>query len=202
MILRSASVALAGLALAGCAAPATPAPLFSPPPAPHGDTATTKAHRPRATPHVGLLVATGHGWDNTGLYGPTFAAGACHTSGELPDPHCTPGAVDAAVTQSNLATTICRPGYTADVRPPTRLTNRGKTQSKLEYGVTGVSEYDHLVPLELGGASDTRNLWAETGSIPNAKDRIENALHAAVCSGRVTLEAAQTAIAANWTTAA
>ncbi|MGH9028051.1 MAG: HNH endonuclease signature motif containing protein, partial [Acidimicrobiales bacterium] len=74
-------------------------------------------------------------------------------------------------------------------------------------------EYDHLVPLELGGSSDVRNLWPEldTGSPSqfdssddygeNAKDGVEDRLNAAVCSGEVTLTAAQNAIAANWTTA-
>lgn len=74
-------------------------------------------------------------------------------------------------------------------------------------------EYDHLVPLELGGSSDVRNLWPEldTGSPSqfdstdsygeNAKDGVEDRLNDAVCSGQVTLAATQQAIAANWTTA-
>ena len=36
----------------------------------------------------------------------------------LPDPVCTPGAVDPAVTEGNLASTICKSGYTATVRAP------------------------------------------------------------------------------------
>jgi hypothetical protein len=36
-------------------------------------------------------------------------------------------------------------------------------------------EYDHLVPLELGGApDDPRNLWFEPGPTPNPKDAVEN----------------------------
>ena len=35
-------------------------------------------------------------------------------------------------------------------------------------------EYDHLVPLELGGApNDPRNLWPEPGASPNPKDELE-----------------------------
>ncbi len=57
----------------------------------------------------------------------------------------------------------------------------------------------HLIPLELGGASaDPRNLWPEPGPSPNAKDSVENAAKAAVCSGSISLSAAQAAIAANW----
>jgi hypothetical protein len=60
---------------------------------------------------------------------------------------------------------------------------------------------DHLVSLELGGANDAANLWPEYPPTPNPKDKVENALHAAVCDGRVKLTAAQNAIAWNWQTA-
>jgi hypothetical protein len=73
--------------------------------------------------------------------------------------------------------------------------------SALEYGVTGTFELDHLVPLELGGASDTRNLWAEPGTVPNEKDPVEGRLHRAVCAGVITLADAQHRIATDWTTA-
>jgi hypothetical protein len=36
------------------------------------------------------------------------------------------------------------------------------------------------------------------GSIPNPKDAVEDALNTAVCDGRMTLRAAQLAIARNW----
>jgi hypothetical protein len=63
-------------------------------------------------------------------------------------------------------------------------------------------EYDHLVPLELGGdPNDPRNLWVEPGASPNPKDGVESKLHQLVCEGRVPLAAAQEAIADDWTTA-
>jgi len=132
------------------------------------------------------------------------APASCHVlSGPRPDPTCTPGAIDPAVTQANISTTICRSGYTATVRPPTSQTNKLKAQMYKAYGIkTGtVSELDHLVSLELGGANDALNLWPEVGSLPNPKDTVENDLHRAVCSGKVKLAAAQQAIAANWMTA-
>ena len=52
-----------------------------------------------------------------------------------------------------------------------------------------------------GGANDAANLWPEYPPTPNPKDKVENALHAAVCDGKVTLKAAQNAIASNWETA-
>jgi hypothetical protein len=124
-------------------------------------------------------------------------------SGPTPDPTCTPGAIDPAVTQQNIATTICRSGYTATVRPSTGQTDKVKAQMYKAYGIPGgtTSELDHLVSLELGGANDVKNLWPEVGSLPNPKDKVENALHRAVCSGKVTLAAAQHAIATDWMTA-
>jgi hypothetical protein len=146
------------------------------------------------------------------------AAGSCHyrtESGEpLPDPTCTPGAVSPAVTQADLKQTICRKGgYTKKIRPPVSVTEREKRLNAASYGYTGRlgnAEYDHLISLELGGdPNDPRNLWVEEphpghrthGGVNNKKDAVETQLHTAVCSGRVTLAAAQKAIATDWTTA-
>ncbi len=126
----------------------------------------------------------------------------------LPDPRCTPGVVSTAVTQHNLWSTICRPGYTKTVRPPEPETEAFKKKIMAAYREPGaMSEYelDHLVSLELGGSNDAGNLWPERNDHPpgaiNSKDLVENALNKDVCSGRVSLAAAQTAIAQDWTTA-
>jgi hypothetical protein len=124
--------------------------------------------------------------------------------GRLPDPRCTPGAVDPAVTQGNLRSTICHPGYTKTVRPSESRTEKFKYE--VAYPAYGEphskkTELDHLVSLELGGANDAANLWPESPPTPNPKDKVENALHAAVCDGKITLKAAQNAIASNWETA-
>jgi hypothetical protein len=41
-------------------------------------------------------------------------------------------------------------------------------------------------------------LWPEPGRTPNPKDAVENAARSAVCSGHLSLAAAQRAIATNW----
>jgi len=131
--------------------------------------------------------------------------GTCHLQpGPRPDPQCTPGSFDPSVTQANIQSTICRSGYTTTVRPPVSQTDKAKRTLYTAYSVpTGTtSELDHLVSLEIGGSNDEANLWPEVGKIPNPKDKIENELHDAVCSGKVTLAAAQQAIASDWTTAA
>jgi hypothetical protein len=134
------------------------------------------------------------------------APGSCHSRGHglysLPDPGCTPGAIDPAVTQGNVNRTICRSGYSASVRPPESVTEREKRASLKSYGDHKPRhdyEYDHLVSLELGGArNDPRNLWPEPGASPNPKDSLENRLHARVCDHRIKLAVAQLAIARDW----
>ena len=124
--------------------------------------------------------------------------------GQLPDPHCTPGSIDPAVTQAGIRSTICKSGWTKTVRPPESQTERFKFDVAYPAYRTPRSqrtELDHLVPLELGGSNDATNLWPESPPTPNPKDKVENALNAAVCDGRVSLAAAQQAIAADWLTA-
>jgi hypothetical protein len=131
-------------------------------------------------------------------------SGPCQGSGQLPDPSCTPGSIDPAVAQANIAQTICRTGYTSTVRPPEADTEKFKfDQAYPAYGVASgtETELDHLVPLELGGSNDASNLWPESPASPNPKDDVERALHDAVCSGQVSLADAQQAIASDWTTA-
>jgi len=64
-----------------------------------------------------------------------------------------------------------------------------------DYGETGpTSQYqeDHLISLELGGApTDPRNLWPEPYPRAATVDEIENELNAQVCSGALSLAAAQ-----------
>lgn len=126
----------------------------------------------------------------------------------LPDPRCTPGALNPAVTQSTIATTICHSGWTKTIRPPASITAREKLASMASYGDTAAAsafEYDHLVSLELGGAAnDARNLWPEPdyaqphGFYLNPKDRLERALGTAVCARHITLASAQRLIARDW----
>ena len=124
--------------------------------------------------------------------------------GQLPDPRCTPGSVDPDVTQADIGSTICKRGWTATVRPPEAQTERFKYDVAYPaYGTPSAerTELDHLVPLELGGSNDATNLWPEYPPTPNPKDSVENALNAAVCDGKVSLTAAQDAIASDWLTA-
>jgi hypothetical protein len=132
----------------------------------------------------------------------------------LPLSNVTPGALNPAVTQANIQSTICKSGWTSTIRPPSSYTtNLKKTQLATTYAVfaktwgtsTGAYEEDHLISLELGGApSDPKNLWPEpyasaTGA--RIKDKIETRLKKLVCAGSLPLATAQTAITTNWYTA-
>jgi hypothetical protein len=143
------------------------------------------------------------------------APGSCHATGRglyaRPDPHCTPGTVNPAVTQATIGSTICRSGWTSTVRPPESITEPEKFASMAAYGLRGSAsayEYDHDVPLELGGAvNDPHNLWPESdyarrsGFDLNPKDRLEDSLKRMVCRGAMTLARAQRLIASNWVAA-
>ena len=120
-----------------------------------------------------------------------------------PDPTCTPGALNPAVTQATIDRTICVEGWTATVRPPESITEPEKAASITaigDPGSLGDYEYDHFVPLDLGGATnDPRNLWPEPGATPNPKDAVENELRQQVCDAQITLAQAQREIVNNWT---
>ena len=141
---------------------------------------------------------------------PQPAPGSCHyrsaaNGAILPDPNCTPGAVNPKVTQDTLNTTICRGGYSKSIRPPHAITDAEKRANAESYSYTGdlgSAEFDHLVALSVGGdPNDPANLWVEPQQSPNLKDKVEDKLHQAVCEGRVPLSAAQQALATDWTTA-
>lgn len=131
----------------------------------------------------------------------------------LPDPKCTPGAVNPTLTLTVLkdktystgpcvrdkATSASRKsdtyGWYDLVSPPG---NTGKTQT---------CEKDHLISLELGGSDTLDNIWPQCGpdnTVLNQrnfkqKDMVENYLAAQVRSGAVDLGTAQHGIASDWT---
>ena len=138
VILAAAAVLL----LAGCQLPGDALP--PPPVNPNG----------AGSPAGGGLLHAGRGWNTAGIVGVFPPAGSCHlrftAAGEpLPDPRCTPGVADQAVTQQNLPDTVCREGgYTRTVRPPRAVTDAAKDKLLAAYGIarshTREYELDHL----------------------------------------------------------
>jgi hypothetical protein len=128
------------------------------------------------------------------------------------DKTATPGMLNSTVTQANIATTVCKSGWTATIRPTVTYTNKLKdTQLKTTYlsytKIWGTSasayEEDHLISLQLGGnPSDPKNLWPQPYADNGArkKDVVETALKRLVCAGTLKLADAQKAIL-DWPTA-
>ena len=110
-------------------------------------------------------------------------------------PRLTPGVANAAITQANIRSTICKPGWTRTIRPPGAYTNALKRRQMRQYGERGSPadfQEDHLISLELGGdPTDPRNLWPEPYPRAAAVDQIENELNHAVCTGKLSLQTAQ-----------
>lgn len=143
---------------------------------------------------------------------------SCHALGAppyvLPDRVCTPGAVSPAVTQANIASTICRRGWASQQRQkllPESASQKLKRQVMAEYGYSWSEasqfEGDHLIAISLGGlpggAGIGRNYWPEIDDHPragyiNSKDIVEGAANKAVCSGTMPLATAQSEMASNW----
>lgn len=138
-------------------------------------------------------------------------AATCHEVDGLPDRRCTPGATNPVATSANLATAVCKSGWTATVRPSASYTDALKRQQMAAYGFppgTALStvEEDHLVPLEVGGSpTSPLNLWPEPWNGTrgaHAKDAIENRAHRDLCDGRIDLAQAQAVFLGDFWTAA
>jgi hypothetical protein len=107
------------------------------------------------------------------------------------------------VTQDTLKATVCVPGWSTRHRAaelPASTAHRMKVLVAAAYGLNvpfDQAELDHKVPISIGGdvgsPTDLRNVWLQPGATLNRKDTVERAALAAVCSGRVTLTAAQQA---------
>ena len=117
----------------------------------------------------------------------------------LPVVSITPGATwDASVEQLCAGPTRLRP-ITASMR----------AEVLNAYGVEDVPpdqyELDYLITPELGGATDTRNLWPQRYESPTwnarVKDELEALLPQLVCSSQLDLKTAQRDMAVDWVAA-
>ena len=148
----------------------------------------------------------------TGVPAPSRGAGPAERLPGEPDPALTPGALNPAVSQSTIHSTICVSGWTATIRPSESFTEPLKVKQIGQYGYidtkTADYEEDHLISLELGGApADPRNLWPEPYTVSLAdgrpagahtKDTFETRLKNEVCAGSITLAQGQADIGDSW----
>jgi hypothetical protein len=112
----------------------------------------------------------------------------------LPNASLTPGAI---ATTDRAA--VCSPSY---ARTHRHVSSHLKAEAFRRYGIPTDERrryvIDHLVPLELGGANTIANIWPQPKNEAKRKDRVEALLHERVCSGAMSLPAAQNAIRTNW----
>jgi len=146
----------------------------------------------------------------------TPKAGDCRTQTKngfpVPDPSCTPGAVNETLTVDVLRNPEFRTGCVRD--DATSATQKATTYAWYSiqkpdnnHGVMQVCELDHLISLELGGADSLENIWPQCGPSKvvlreryfKQKDRVENYLAKQVKSGLMKLQDAQDGIASDWT---
>jgi hypothetical protein len=117
----------------------------------------------------------------------------------VPDHALTPGRRFPVV-----AARVCVTGYASSVR---HVTDAEKARVYARYGIAWVPyqhEVDHLISLELGGSNAILNLWPEPYAGrwgARTKDVLEDRMHALVCSGQMSLAAAQHQEATDWVTA-
>jgi hypothetical protein len=130
----------------------------------------------------------------------------------IPDPNCTPGAINPTLTINVLRdrsfTTRCvRDAATQEGEKATTYEWYNLPHPSNNSGVNQVCELDHLISLELGGADTLDNIWPQCGpsevSLPQRffkeKDTVENFLAMQVRQGRMDLTEAQKGIATDWT---
>ncbi len=131
----------------------------------------------------------------------------------VPDPKCTPGAINPTVTLEVLQNPSFKTGCIRDCA--TKETDKNVTYGfysiphpKVNTGENQVCELDHLVSLELGGADTLDNIWPQCGPASETdlnrryfkqKDLVENYLAARVKSGKMKLADVQKGIATDWT---
>ena len=108
----------------------------------------------------------------------------CRVRGKLPDRGCTPGTRFRRATRVK----VCTPGYSSAVR------NVSASTKDAVYAAYGMSTH-------FDGSNARANLFPEAAPGSHEKDRLENALHAEVCAGALSLRRAQRLIAGNWVSA-
>ena len=112
------------------------------------------------------------------------------------DPVRTPGVLNPDVTQATIARDDLQARLDAHDPPADGLHDALKREAAARVrrwpGPSSGYQEDHLISLELGGhPTDPRNLWPEPYPRAARVDTIENELNAQVCSGALSLDAAQ-----------
>jgi hypothetical protein len=114
--------------------------------------------------------------------------------------------LDARVTQATIVDTICVPGYVDHVLPSfeTQMRQKERLLKQRSIDASFAAEYalDYRIPVLLGGSPssaanmDLRRWEGRAGQ--RRKERLAVYLKRCVCTGDMTLKAAQSAITGDW----
>ena len=131
---------------------------------------------------------------------------------QIPDPSCSPGAINPTLTLKVLKTK----GFTTKCVRDQASSKKQKEQTYVWYeikkpknnsGKRQTCELDHIISLQLGGADTLENLWPQCGranvALPKRsfkrKDDVENYLARQIKDGKIGVKEAQQGIAEDWT---
>jgi hypothetical protein len=130
----------------------------------------------------------------------------------VPDPKCTPGAVNPSVTAATLHDPRFKPecvrGEPKSAEEKAKLYGAyGLAEPAENMGPTRSCELNRLIPLELGGANGADNIWPLCGPPDvmqsaryfNDKDKVDRYLVMMVKMNRLELDAARKGVVADWT---
>jgi hypothetical protein len=165
-----------------------------------------------------VIASTLHSCDDGGYGHRVFAQTKAATYGlesgmALPDRDVTPGAADPlaladpsgkAHRVDGLERNVCAKDFRATaIRATIRNFPKLKKAACAEYSLKkcdGSVEGDHLISIEIGGCPNClTNLWPQPMDEARIKDhQVEDVLPKLVCSGKITLKAAQECIASDW----
>jgi hypothetical protein len=130
----------------------------------------------------------------------------------VPDPRCTPGAINPSVAEATLRDPRFKPecvhGEPKSAEEKARLyAAYGLAEPEKNMGQTRSCELNRLIPLELGGANSADNIWPLCGPPDvmqsaryfNDKDKVDRYLVMMVKMNRMELDAARKGVVADWT---
>jgi hypothetical protein len=130
----------------------------------------------------------------------------------VPDPNCTPGAINPTLTievlkDQRFTTSCVRDVATQEQQKETTYDWYTLPHPSHNSGEDQICELDHLISLEIGGADTLDNIWPQCGPTGvslrqrffKEKDIVEDFLAMQVRADRMDLVDAQRGIATDWT---
>jgi hypothetical protein len=125
----------------------------------------------------------------------SFLSASAAFAADLPNSEFTPGHSDPKV----LKSTVCKKGYYQPDYTVSIDTRKAVLKRyRIDWNQRSSYEIDLLIPAELGGTNDLKNLWPQPVAQTGQKDQLEQWLLKEVCAGRMELADAQNDISEDW----